>query len=143
MKLIRMCQLFLVAGLVLPLASVAERQAPDQMAARAMALGFSADTVQLTPCVPRMGEHWARLQDMPFGPIYGARGERVLFVEVMIAQADFESGQSWQNVLQSPGGQAIDHVDIHFEGQGHEGYEIPHYAVHAYYVTHDEERNIC
>jgi len=135
--------LLLLAGLAVPLAASAEGMSAEEMSMRAQKLGIPADTVQLTPCVPNMGEHWARLQDMPFGPIYGAKGEQILFVEVMIAQNDFENGKSWQNVMQSPAGNSIDHVDIHFESHGHEGYEIPHYDIHAYYIGHDQEKNIC
>lgn len=133
----------LLVGCGLPWMAGAAGLSPDEMAARAASLGLPQGTVQLSPCVPAMGEHWARLADMPFGPIYGADGDRVTFVEVMIAQSEFESGASWNDVLRPPAGHAIDHVDIHFEAAGHEGYEIPHYDIHAYFMSHAEQSAIC
>ncbi|MDQ6825645.1 MAG: hypothetical protein M3Z14_00370 [Candidatus Eremiobacteraeota bacterium] len=30
-------------------------------------------TVQLSPCIPGMGKHWARPKDFPSGPVYGVQ----------------------------------------------------------------------
>lgn len=112
-------------------------------AQKAKALGLSEGTVQVSPCVPGMGEHWARPQDLPFGPIYGVKGEKVVFVEIMVSQADFAAGKSWTGVLRPLKGHAVDHVDIEFVPKGHEGYEIPHYDIHAYFVPHEEHLRYC
>lgn len=99
-----------------------------------------AGTVQLTPVVPAMGEHWADPVDLPFGPIYGKFGDQLVFIEWMIAQEDFESGRSWTGLWSRNGAEMppVDHIDIEFEPTGHEGYEIPHYDIHVYFVAHDE-----
>lgn len=119
---------------------------PEQMEAmqqRAAELGLPEGTIQLTPCVPTMGEHWANPADMPLGPIYGVADGKVTFVEIMPSQEAFQSGESWIDVLQPLEGYAIDHVDIPFEDGGHEGYEVNHYDIHAYFMPHEQHMQIC
>ncbi|GAB5602529.1 hypothetical protein FJNA_10540 [Thermus sp. FJN-A] len=129
------------AALALGWVILALGQQPDP--ARLRQLGLPEGTVQISPCVPGMGEHWANPKDLPFGPIYGVVGDRVIFVEVMIAQSDLVAGKSWTNLLSPFRGHRIDHVDIEFQPHGHEGYEIPHYDVHAYFVPHAEHLAYC
>lgn len=112
-------------------------------AEHAKALGLPEGTVQVSPCVPGMGEHWTKPQDLPFGPIYGVMGEKVTFVEIMVSQADLAAGKSWTEVLRPLKGHAIDHVDIEFLPKGHEGYEVPHYDIHAYFAPHPEHLRYC
>lgn len=50
---------------------------------KARQLGLPEGTVQGSPCVPGMGEHWAKPSELPFGPIYGIMGDRPVFVEIM------------------------------------------------------------
>ncbi len=113
------------------------------MAEKAGKLGLPKGTIQLTPCIPGMGEHWANPQNLPFGPIYGVAGDDVVFVEIMISQEDFKTGKSWMDVLKPVRGYAVDHVDMEFEPEGHEGYEIPHYDLHAYFVSHVGHSGLC
>lgn len=113
----------------------------SQAAARPVAL--PADAVQLSPCVAGMGAHWANPRNMPFGPIYGVHEDKVIFTEVMIDQKSFAEGKGWRNVLHPLPGQHIDHVDIAFNPNGHEGYPVPHYDIHAYYVAHDVHERYC
>lgn len=115
----------------------------EAMAKRAAQLGLPEGTIQLTPCVPGMGEHWANPADMPLGPIYGVMGDKVTFVEIMPSQEAFANGEQWLEVLKPLDGYAIDHVDFEFQPQGHEGYEVPHYDIHAYFVTHEEHEGFC
>ncbi len=127
-------------------AAAQEAPTPEQMkvmAERAAQLGLPEGVIQLTPCVPTMGEHWADPKKMPLGPIYGVMGDQVTFVELMPAQADFAEGTSWHEVLVPPSGQTIHHVDFDYLPQGHEGYEVPHYDLHAYFVPHDEHMAFC
>jgi hypothetical protein len=105
--------------------------------------GLPAGVVQVSPCVAGMGEHWADPQELPFGPIHGVYEGKVIFTEVMIDQKSFAQGKGWRNVLQPLPGQTIDHVDIAFNPNGHEGYPVPHYDVHAYYVAHDVHERYC
>ncbi|MBV8722096.1 MAG: hypothetical protein JO277_08100, partial [Candidatus Eremiobacteraeota bacterium] len=37
----------------------------------------------------------------------------------------------------------IDHVDFAFEPHGHEGLPVPHYDIHAYYVSPAVQATIC
>ena len=55
----------------------------EAMAQRAAELGLPEGTIQLTPCVAGMGQHWANPQDMPLGPIYGVLGDELVFVEIL------------------------------------------------------------
>lgn len=61
----------------------------------------------------------------------------------MIDQKDFSAGKSFEDMLKPLPGYRIDHVDVEFEPHGHEGYPIPHYDVHAYYVTHAAHLAYC
>lgn len=90
-----------------------------------------------------MGEHWANPKNLPFGPIYGVYKGKVVFTEVMIDQKLFAQGKGWRDVLKPLPGYKIDHVDIAFNPHGHEGYPIPHYDIHAYYVPHSVHMAYC
>lgn len=98
------------------------------------------DVVKITPSVPKMGEHWARPTDMPLGPIYGVEKGKLVFIEQMPAQALFINGESVVDLdgmrgLPSP---PINHSNIEFQPHGHEGFEVPHYDIHHYFITPEE-----
>ncbi|GEM47385.1 hypothetical protein [Deinococcus cellulosilyticus] len=125
-----------------PAAPTEEQMA--EMAETAMRLGLPEGTIKISECVPGMGEHWARPQDLPLGPIYGVLDGSLVFVEIMPSHADFIAGKSWVDVLKTPKWfLKINHVDIEFLPQGHDGYPVPHYDIHAYYVSHDEHMGFC
>lgn len=105
--------------------------------------GIPAGAVPVSGCIPTMGYHYSKLKDFPFGPIYGWYNGKVLFSEVMISKAAFEKGTSWDNILQPLPGHQIDHVDIWYERNGHPGYMIPHYDVHAWYMPHKDHMTFC
>ena len=96
----------------------------------------------VSPCVATMGEHWAALKDLPFGPLYGVYRGRPVFTEIMVSQKQFAQGFSYDDLKALPG-YSIDHVNVEFEPHGHPGYPIPHYDIHAYYVTAAQEAQIC
>ena len=96
----------------------------------------------VSPCVATMGEHWANLKNLPLGPIYGVYRGRPVFSGIMISQKQLARGFSYDNLHALPG-YRIDHVDIEFEPHGHEGFPIPHYDIHAYYVTTAQQAAIC
>jgi len=102
------------------------------------------DVVQLSGVVPGMGEHWANPADMPIGPIYGVSNGKVIFLEFMIDQESFKAGKSFLELASKAGIElpSIDHVDFDFEPKGHEGYEVPHYDVHMYFISHDNHMAI-
>jgi len=136
----------MVLGVVAMAQEAGAQPTPEQLEAmqqRAAELGLPEGTIQLTPCVPTMGEHWANPAEMPLGPIYGVADGKLTFVEIMPSQEAFQSGESWIDVLQPIEGYAIDHVDFVFEEGGHEGYEVNHYDIHAYFVPHVDEAQIC
>lgn len=105
--------------------------------------GIPADALLVSPCVKGMGEHWANLKNLPFGPIYGVYQGKPVFSEVMIDQKSFAAGKTYLDVLRPLPGYKIDHVDIEFVPYGHAGYAIPHYDVHAYYVAHPVHVAYC
>jgi hypothetical protein len=105
--------------------------------------GIPANAVPVSGCIPTMGYHYAALKDFPFGPIYGWYKGKLLFTEVMISKTEFEKGTSWDSLLQPLPGNHIDHVDIWYERNGHPGYQIPHYDIHAWYVPHKEHMVYC
>ena len=97
-----------------------------------------AGVVQVSPYVPGMGEHWANPANLPFGPIYCVVQGHITCMEYMISQKDFAEGVSHNKLVPWFGGKrqpAINHVDIGFEPNGHQGYEIPHYDIHMYFLS--------
>jgi hypothetical protein len=94
--------------------------------------------VQLSPTVPGMGEHWGNPADMPLGPIYCVHEGKIVCLEFMIAQEAFAAGESWPDLSGMEGLPPVDHVSIGFEPQGHEGYEVPHYDIHMYFLPPEE-----
>jgi hypothetical protein len=104
--------------------------------------GLPKDVVMVSPCVATMGEHWVNLKDAPTGPIYGTYQGKPVFTEIMVTVEQLNKGFSWANIRALPG-YTIDHIDFKFEPKGHEGLPVPHYDVHAYYVSPAEEAKIC
>ena len=134
--------LFAVALLTVPSVSLAQTpMLPPQPAVHPA--GIPAGAVMVSPCVAAMGSHWANPKDLPFGPIYGVMDGRPVFTEVMVDQKLFAAGKSWNDLLKPLPGHKIDHVDIWFEPKGHQGYPIPHYDIHAYYVSHATHMAYC
>lgn len=140
--MLRILTLCLTAAICSAAAALAEApQLPPQPTT--IPAGIPKGAMLLSPCIPGMGEHWAALKDLPVGPIYGVYQGKVVFSEVMLKQEDFAAGKSYTDVLHALPGHAIDHVDIEFEPKGHEGFPIPHYDVHAYYVPHAAHVKFC
>jgi hypothetical protein len=104
--------------------------------------GIPASAVMLSPCVATMGEHWGTLKDMPVGPIYGVYQGKPIFSEIMVTVTQLQQGFAWANLRALPG-YSIDHVDFRFEPNGHPGMPVPHYDIHAYYVTPAVQAAIC
>lgn len=91
-------------------------------------------TIKISEVVPGMGEHWANPKDLPLGPIYCVVEGKVVCLEFMIAQKDLAAGKSWPDLHGIKGLPAVDHVNLGFLPNGHEGYEVPHYDVHLYFL---------
>lgn len=104
--------------------------------------GIPKNAVLVSPCVATMGEHWAALSNLPNGPIYGVWNGKPVFTEIMVSVVQLQKGFSWANIRPLPG-YRIDHADFEFEPHGHEGYPIPHYDLHLYYISAAEQAKIC
>ena len=136
----------LAVGLALGLAIVIAPARATQSQPKTTSIAWTppAGVVQISECVPTMGEHWANPADLPMGPIYTVHEGRLISIEYMPSQADFMMGKSWQDLIFKYHGQPleIEHANIDFQPRGHEGYEVPHYDMHFYVVTHAEEQAI-
>jgi hypothetical protein len=134
--------LLLLFGLVTIAAPVAAAppMLPQQPTVRPA--GIPANALLVSPCVATMGEHWADLKDLPLGPIYGVWQNKPVFTEIMVSVKQLQQGFSYANIHALPG-YAIDHIDVSFEPNGHEGFPVPHYDIHAYYVSPAVQATIC
>ncbi len=107
-------------------------------------------TVQLTPTVPGMGEHWANPEDMPLGPIYLVYQGEVIGIEYMYSEDMLsevsiptpEGDEIFEELANLGVDHQVDHIDVGFMSDGHEGFEGPHWDIHAYYVAHAEHMSI-
>ncbi len=102
------------------------------------ASGLPANVVQVSPLVPMMGEHWADTATLPLGPIYCVHEGKIVCLEYMMSQEDFAAGKSWQALTGRTDLPSIDHMDIGFNPHGHEGYEVPHYDLHMFFITPEQ-----
>lgn len=98
--------------------------------------------VQISPVVPKMGEHWANPKDLPLGPIYCVHEGKVVCFEFMISQEDFAAGKSWPALSGIKGLPPVDHLSVGFEPHGHEGYEVPHYDLHMFFISPEQVQAI-
>lgn len=104
--------------------------------------GVPNNALLVSPCIQNMGEHWAALKDLPTGPIYGVYKGKPVFSEIMVTVEQLQKGFSYENIRALPG-YHIDHVNVNYEPKGHEGLPVPHYDVHAYYISAEEQSKIC
>lgn len=121
-------------------ALAAEPMLPPQPAAHPA--GIPADALMVSPCIATMGEHWANPKSLPLGPIYGVWQGKPVFTEIMVSVEQLNKGFSYADIHALPG-YTIDHIDVNYEPNGHEGFPIPHYDVHAYYVSPAVQATIC
>lgn len=109
-------------------------------------LALPEGTIQITPVVPAMGEHWSNPQagDLPTGPIYGVYNGKLVFLEYMIAQEDFKNGKNHVNLAGMKGvpSPSVVQMDVEFQATGHEGFEVPHYDIHAYFISEEEQQQV-
>lgn len=141
--------LVLVLGLVIVIVLLSQNRTDDFGSAE-VALALPVDAIQLSPCIPFMGEHWARVEDLPSGPIYLIHDGEVIGSEYMILENRLEGelidvfGEQVGIPVSLPSlGVKYDHIDLGFEPHGHEGMEEAHYDVHNYLITPEEKFSIC
>lgn len=109
--------------------------------------GIPSGFVMVSPCVQGMGEHWVNpktvmLAGGAMGPIYGSYRGKAIFSEVMVPVKTFQKGFNYRRLSALPG-YTINHVDVEYHPKGHEGMMIPHYDIHAYYVSHAAHMKMC
>lgn len=119
-----------------------DMQLPPQPSVRPA--GMPAGFMLVSPCVAQMGEHWANVTSPTgmTGPIYGTYNGKPIFSELMVTQQQLAKGFTYKNLTALPG-YTINHVDFEFEPHGHPGMPFPHYDVHGYYITAEEQAKIC
>lgn len=109
-------------------------------------LALPEGSVKISEVTPAMGEHWANPQagDLPVGPIYGVYNGKLVFLEYMIAQNDFVEGNNLVNLggMKGVPSPAVVQMDVEFQPHGHPGFEAPHYDIHAYFITDEEQQKI-
>jgi hypothetical protein len=97
-------------------------------------------TVKISEVIPTMGEHWANPENLPLGPIYMVHDGQILGMEYMFTRDMMsEVALPEGTILQMPNlsiQEKADHFDVEWLPQGHEGFEVPHWDVHVYFVTH-------
>ena len=93
-------------------------------------------TVKVSPPVPGMGEHWANPKDLPLGPIYCVMNGKVICAEFMIQHQAFIDGKSFEHLRLGMKDTLppVDHLDVTYMPHGHEGFAVPHYDLHMYFV---------
>lgn len=106
---------------------------------------------QLSPFIPGMGEHWANPDNLPVGPIYLVHDEEVIGAEYMFT-ADLmkeitlttpEGEETFKHLPGLPVDAYVNHMDIEFMSQGHDGFEVPHFDVHLYFISPEERQELA
>lgn len=114
------------------------------------ALKLPDDAIKLTDVIPGMGEHWANPANMPGGPIYLVYEEKVIGIEYMwdedmmgeVSIPTPEGDVNFKQLAPVMVGATVDHVDIAFLPDGHEGFEVPHSDAHIWFLTVAEKNAI-
>ena len=102
---------------------------------------------KLSEVVPQMGEHWANPAQLPLGPIYLVYKGEVIGIEYMwtedmmqeVSIPTPEGPEELSALVPLPVGVTVDHVDIAFLEHGHEGFDVPHWDMHLYFITQEEK----
>ncbi len=100
--------------------------------------------------IPGMGEHWFNPAQMPLGPIYLVYKGEVIGIEYMWTEAMMQEvsiptpagPEEFKALVPLPVGVTVDHVDVAFMPHGHEGFEVPHWDMHMYFITQAEKAAI-
>lgn len=143
-----------------------QQNAAAQQAAEKKNVKLPTDAVKLSGCVPHMGEHWAKPEDLPNGPMYFVHNGKVIGVEYMFTPdqipneelAKASSPQEAVAYMQKNNLTFADTVypkltvpleghDIKFMGlewtPPHAGVVAPHYDLHYYFIDKSEVDDIC
>jgi hypothetical protein len=105
---------------------------------------------KLSDVVPQMGEHWANPAQLPLGPIYLVHKGDVIGLEYMWTEDMMqhlsiptpEGTEELDALVPLPVGVNVNHVDVAFMTHGHEGFDVPHWDMHLYFITQEEKAAI-
>ncbi len=105
---------------------------------------------KLSDVIPAMGEHWANPAQLPLGPIYlvhngGVIGIEYMWTEDMMQELSIPTPEGPEEIsalVPLPVGVVVDHVDVAFMHHGHEGFDVPHWDIHLYFITQEEKAAI-
>ena len=90
------------------------------------------DARLIQTCEDKKGMLYIDPKDIPKGPVYMKNKNQILGIEYMVDTLD--SIQLSQEI-QSP----LDHIEIHFLPNGHEGYSPAHYMIDFYFIDKNLE----
>jgi hypothetical protein len=98
-------------------------------------------TIQLSPLVPAMGEHWANPADLPKGgPVWLVYQGKVIGVEYVVPVASLSKTVE---ATQLEVGRSVNHMDLAFMAEGHPPeLPSPHVEVHLYFISPEEKAAI-
>lgn len=98
------------------------------------------DAVRVQSCANNKGTLYAKPADIPGGPVYLVNNGKVIGIEFMIGRDDLLGGKNFKAL---PGlDLKLNHTNIGFLSQGHEGNAIPHYHFDLYSVSAEVEQAI-
>lgn len=105
---------------------------------------------KLSDVVPGMGEHWANPENLPIGPLYLVHDGEVIGIEYMFTtdlmdEITMATPEGEMVFKQLPGlriDMYVNHMEIEFLPQGHEGFEEAHFDVHLYFISALERQEL-
>ncbi len=135
----------ILVALVVPFISACAQPAPAPPPV-ASTLALPEGAVKLSELVPAMGEHWAIPQQLPLGPIYLVHDEEVVGIEYMWSEDMLQEVRTPEGIFNTlvplPVGVKVDHVTVEFLPDGHEGFEVPHWDLHLYFISPEEREEL-
>ena len=102
-----------------------------------------AGFVQASQCVARGGFHYVRegMSALPTILAYDEQG-KLVSLEYIIPQRQSKDAVSWKG-LPGVAGRSVDHINIEFYPTGPRAGGLPHYTVHLYFISAEEQERIC
>ncbi len=116
-------------------------------ASAAPKMALPQDAQKLSDVVPAMGEHWGIPAQLPLGPLYLVyKGEVIgieyMYTEDMMHEVEIptpEGPEHFKDLGHLPIGVKVDHINVSFMDHGHEGFDVPHWDIHLYFITQAEK----